>query len=164
MLNSFRVIATSVEAFILRIFRQKSKHGFIKAFSDNPEPFTSGFSPLASIMRNLFLRRSMLWPRFHVTVSKSLEAKKPEVVELEIAMTDSMRGIQTATLECIEASVAELRKTNSQNLELDEWTLDSALHKNFDEVIKRQLDPVWHRVSRKTKQIVSDLRHLRELL
>lgn len=148
----------------MRIFRQKNKDGFIKAFSDNPEPFTTGFSPLATMMRNLFLRRSMLWPRFHVTVSKSLEAKKPEVIELEVAMTESMRDIQTAILECIETSIGELRKTNSQHLELEDWTLDSALHINFDVIIRRQLDPVWHRVSFKTKQIVSDLTQFREML
>ena len=159
-----RVIATSLEAFIIRIFRQKNKDGFIKAFSDRPEPFTTGFSPLATMMRNLFVRRNMLWPRFDITVSKSLETKKPEVVELEIGMTESMKEIQTAILECIEASISELRKTNSQHLELEDWSVDSALHKNFDVIIRRQLDPVWHRVSYKTRQIVSDLTQFRNLL
>ena len=116
------------------------------------------------MMRNLFVRRSMLWPRFDITVSKSLEAKKPEVVELEVGMTESMREIQIAILECIEASISELRKTNSQHLELEDWTVDSALHKNFDVIIRRQLDPVWHRVSYKTRQIVSDLTQFRDLL
>ncbi|KAF8473902.1 DNA repair protein-like protein RAD1 [Kalaharituber pfeilii] len=164
VLHAERVIATSLQAFILRIFRQKNKDGFIKAFSDNPEPFTTGFSPLATMMRNLFVRRSMLWPRFHVTVSKSLEARKPEVIELEVSMTDSMRDIQTAVLECIEVSISELRRSNSQHLELEDWTLDSALHKSFDVIIRRQLDPVWHRVSYKTRQIVADLTVLRGIL
>lgn len=79
-------------------------------------------------------------------------------------MTESMRDIQTAILECIETSIGELRKTNSQHLELEDWTLDSALHINFDVIIRRQLDPVWHRVSFKTKQIVSDLTQFREML
>ncbi|KAF8428265.1 hypothetical protein EV426DRAFT_680524 [Tirmania nivea] len=164
VLHAERVIATSLEAFIIRIFRQKNKDGFIKAFSDSPEPFTTGFSPLATMMRNLFVRRNMLWPRFDITVSKSLEAKKPEVVELEVGMTESMREIQIAILECIEASISELRRTNSQHLELEDWTVDSALHKDFDIIIRRQLDPVWHRVSYKTRQIVSDLTQFRELL
>lgn len=116
------------------------------------------------MMRNLFVRRNMLWPRFDITVAKSLEARQPEVVELEVGMTESMREIQVAILECIEASISELRKTNSQHLELDDWTVDSALHKNFDVIIRRQLDPVWHRVSYKTRQIVSDLTQFRDLL
>lgn len=159
----FRAIATSLEAFVIRIYRQKNKEGFIKAFSDNPEPFTTGFAPLATMMRNLFLRTPSLWPRFHVTVAKSLESKKAEVVELEVAMTDSMREIQTAVLECIEVSISELRKANT-HLEIEDWTLDSALHKSFDIIVRRQLDPVWHRISWRTKQIVGDLTVLRRIL
>jgi DNA excision repair protein ERCC-4 len=63
VMHSEKVIATSVEAFILRIFRQKNRNGFIKAFSDIPEPFTTGFSPLANMLKNLFLRTPLLWPR-----------------------------------------------------------------------------------------------------
>jgi len=64
VMHAEKVIATSVEAFILRIFRQKNRNGFIKAFSDVPEPFTTGFSPLANMLKNLFLRNALLWPRY----------------------------------------------------------------------------------------------------
>ncbi len=62
LLHADKVVATSLEAFILRIYRQKNKTGFLKAFSDNPDPFTIGFSPLATMMRNMFLRKASLWP------------------------------------------------------------------------------------------------------
>ncbi|KAL8998992.1 MAG: hypothetical protein Q9169_002098 [Polycauliona sp. 2 TL-2023] len=164
VLHSERIVATSIEAFIIRIYRQMNKQGFLKAFSDNPEPFTTGFSPLASMMRNLFLRKPSLWPRFHVTVAKSLEGrKKAEVIELEVPMTDGMRDIQNAVLECVEVSIGELRKTDT-GLELDDWTLDSALHRSFDVIIRRQLDPIWHRVNFRTRQIVNDLTVLRSIL
>ncbi|KAL8981500.1 MAG: hypothetical protein Q9205_003732 [Flavoplaca limonia] len=164
VLHSERIVATSIEAFIIRIFRQTNKQGFLKAFSDNPEPFTTGFSPLASMMRNLFLRKPSLWPRFHVTVAKSLEGrKKAEVIELEVPMTDGMKDIQNAILESVEVSIGELRKADT-GLELDDWTLDSALHKSFDVIIRRQLDPIWHRVSFRTRQIVNDLTVLRGIL
>ena len=65
VMHAEKVVATSVEAFILRIFRQKNRNGFIKAFSDIPEPFTTGFSPLANMLKNLFLRTPLLWPRFY---------------------------------------------------------------------------------------------------
>ncbi|KAK7740706.1 DNA repair protein RAD16 [Cytospora paraplurivora] len=164
VLHADRVIATSLEAFVLRIYRQKNKAGFLKAFSDNPDPFTTGFSPLASRMRNLFLRKASLWPRFHVTVAQSLEGKKTaEVIELEVPMTDAMKEIQAAVMECVEVSIHELKKGNS-GLEMDDWNLDSALTRNFDVMVRQQLDPNWHRVSWKTKQIVSDLTVLRGLL
>ncbi|KAI1079568.1 DNA repair protein [Whalleya microplaca] len=164
LLHADKVVATSLEAFILRVYRQKNKTGFLKALSDNPDPFTIGFSPLATMMRNIFLRKASLWPRFHVTVASSLEGKKKaEVIELEVPMTDAMREIQTAIMECVEVSIQELKKGNT-GLEMDDWNLDSALLKNFDVMVRRQLDPNWHRVSWKTKQIVSDLTVLRGLL
>ena len=141
-----------------------NKVGFLKAFSDNPEPFTTGFAPLATMTRNLFLRKPSLWPRFHITVAKSLEGrKKAEVIELEVPMTDGMRDIQNAILECVEVSIGELRKADT-GIELDDWTLDSALHKSFDVIVRRQLDPIWHRVSYRTRQIVNDLTVLRNIL
>ncbi|KAK6607488.1 DNA excision repair protein ercc-4 [Botrytis cinerea] len=164
VLHADKVVATSLEAFILRIYRQKNKVGFLKAFSDNPEPFATGFSPLSTMMRNLFLRNVSIWPRFHINVAQALEGKKKaEVIELEVSMSDSMRDIQNAIMECVEVSIGELKKSNS-GLEMDDWNVDSALHKQFDMVIRRQLDPVWHRVSWKTKQIVNDLTVLRGML
>jgi DNA excision repair protein ERCC-4 len=164
VLHADRVAATSLEAFIVRIYRQKNKNGFLKAFSDQPEPFTVGFQPLTTILRNLFLRKPILYPRFHVTVAKSLEGKrKAEVIELEVPMTDSMRDIQNAVLECVEVSITELKKGNT-GLEMEDWNLDSALHRSFDVVVRKQLDPVWHRTSFRTKQIVRDLSLLRTIL
>lgn len=164
VLHAEKVVATSLEAFILRIYRQKNKAGFLKAFSDTPEPFTTGFSPLANMMKNLFLQKPALFPRFHVTVAKSLEGrKKAEVIELEVPMTDAMRDIQNAVLECVEVSISELKKGNT-GIQMDDWTLESALQKNFDAIVRRQLDPVWHRTSFKTRQVVRDLGLLRTIL
>lgn len=164
ILHAEKVVATSVEAFIVRCYRQFNKIGFLKAFCDAPEPLISTYAPLASMMRNLFLRKPSLWPRFHVTIAQSLEGKKKaEVIELEVPMSSAMQEIQVAVLECVEVSIGELKKANI-GLEVDDWTLDSALHRNFDAIIRRQLDPVWHRVSWRTKQIVNDLTSLRSVL
>ncbi|KAK6355381.1 hypothetical protein TWF696_004489 [Orbilia brochopaga] len=163
ILHAERVTATSLEAFIVRMFRQKNKAGFIKAFSENPDAFATGFSPLTTIMRNLFLRKSSLWPRYHLSVAQSLEVQKADVVELEVNMTSAMQTIQHAVLQCIEISISELRKANA-GLDLDDWSVDSALHRSFDVAIRRQLDPVWHRVSSRTKLIASDLTTLRTIL
>ncbi|KAL4781567.1 hypothetical protein BJX76DRAFT_335118 [Aspergillus varians] len=164
VLHADKIVATSTEAFIIRIYRHANKSGFLKAFSDSPEPFTTGFAPLANSLRNLFLRKASLWPRFHVTVAESLEGhRKAEVIELEVPMSDKMREIQNAVLECVELCIGELKKANT-GLDMADWTLDSALHRSFDIAIRRQLDPMWHRVSFRTRQIVSDLSDLRAIL
>ena len=164
VLHAERVVATSLEAFIIRIFRQRNKKGFLKAFSDQPEPFTGGFQPLTTILKNLFLKKPILYPRFHVSVAKSVEGKrKAEVIELEVPMTTAMTEIQNAVMECVEASIADLKKSNP-GADVEDWTFDSALHRSFDTIIRRQLDPVWHRTSFRTKQIVRDLSLLRTIL
>lgn len=76
VLHAEKVSATSSEAFIVRVFREHNKIGFLKAFSDAPEPLTSSYAPLSSLMRNLFLRKPSLWPRFHVSIAQSLEGRK----------------------------------------------------------------------------------------
>lgn len=164
VLHAERVVATSIEAFIVRIFRQFNKIGFLKAFCDAPEPLASSYAPLASMMKNLFLRRPSIWPRFHASIAQSLEGRrKAEIIELEVDMTPDMMTIQQAVLECIEASIGELRKANT-GIEMDDWTADSALHTNFDAIVRRQLDPVWHRISWRTKEIANDLTTLRNIL
>ena len=181
VMHADRVSPTSAESFILRIFRQKNKVGFIKALSEEPESFT-GFSPLATIMKNLRVSKVFLWPRFHVNVSDSLSLrhlmyintrtgqwKRPQtvdiksVIEIEVELTESMKDIQTAVMECIEICVSEIKKSNPQ-IEVEFWNLDNAMSQNFDLVIRRQLDPIWHRISWRTKQMISDLTVLRQIL
>ncbi|BFZ58540.1 DNA repair protein RAD16 [Savitreella phatthalungensis] len=164
VLKAEKVSTDSAEAFILRVYRQQNKDGFIKAFSDQPEPFATGFSPLTSILRNLFCRKAFLWPRFHIDVSVDLESRRADVVEIEVAMTPAMRDIQNAILECIEGVLGELKRANPGALDIEDYSTDAALNRNFDSIVRRQLDPVWHRVSYRSKQLVNDLTSLRNML
>ncbi|CAG8531507.1 8007_t:CDS:10 [Paraglomus occultum] len=158
-----RVTETSTEAFILRIFRQENENGFIKAFSDSPEAFVTGFSPLQTTMQCLQLRTVFIWPRFHVTVRESLESRKADVVELLQPLSDNMSHIQSAIVECMEACLSELKKAN-RSIDVEELTIENAMFRSFDKLVRHQLDPIWHRVSSKTKQMIGDLNILRKLL
>ncbi|KAG5437732.1 hypothetical protein PCANB_000445 [Pneumocystis canis] len=160
-LNAEKSNETSLEAFILKLFREKNRIGYIKAFSDNPEALSFGFFPLSDIMKTFFLKKCFLWPRFHVLVAESLESKKVDVIELDIPMTESMKDIQCAIIECIEICISGLKSANSGKIDVDNWNLENVLHKGFDKMIRRQLDLHWHRISQKTKQLVSDLETLR---
>jgi DNA excision repair protein ERCC-4 len=164
VLHAESCTAKELEPFILRVYREKNKTGFIKAFSDVPETFTYGFSPLSAMLRNLFLRKTALYPRFQADVAQSIEGrKKAEVIEFDVTMTESMRVIQNAVMECIEASISELKKLNS-GLEMDDWNMDNALHRNFYGMVRAQLEPVWHRTNFRTKQVTNDLRTLHDIL
>ncbi|MBW0466646.1 hypothetical protein O181_006361 [Austropuccinia psidii MF-1] len=163
ILHAEEVTPTSIEAFIIRVFRKSNQKGFIKAFSEEPEHFTYGFSPLQTVLGQLKIRAVFLWPRFRLEVKRDLEAKKPKVIELHQPLSAAMAEIQTAIIESMDATLAEIRRSNT-NLEVDDLTIDNALHRSFDNIIRTHLNPIWHRVSPKTRQLVSDLTTLRKLL
>ncbi|KAI1787127.1 hypothetical protein LXA43DRAFT_1064555 [Ganoderma leucocontextum] len=163
ILHAERVTPTSAEAFIVRLYREKNKKGFLKAFSDQPEHITSGMSPLRTIMKELQLRTVHIYPRFHADIKESLDRKTPDIVELHQEMTDSMSEIHHAIVQCMTTTLAELKRANTM-LDLDDLSIDNAYFRSFDMIVRRILDPVWHKVGPRTKQLVSDLATLRRLL
>ncbi|XP_038619216.1 DNA repair endonuclease XPF [Tachyglossus aculeatus] len=161
--RAHRIVESCQEAFILRLFRQKNKHGFIKAFTDNAVAFNTGFCHVERVMRNLFVRKLYLWPRFHVAVNSFLEKHKPEVIEIHVAMTPAMLAIQSAILDIINACLKELKCYNP-SLEVEDLTLENAIGRSFDKTIRHYFDPLWHQLGAKTKSLVQDLKILRTLL
>jgi DNA excision repair protein ERCC-4 len=163
MLHAERITPTCVESFIARIFRQENKEGFLKAFSDSPEYFAMGLSPLQTVLGQLRIRRVELWPRFHKSVIRDLGKRKADVIELHQPLSGSMKRIQNAIVECLDATLNELKR-GSGSIEIEDATIENAIFQAFESVVRRQLDPVWHRIGTKTKRLVSDLHDLRMLL
>ncbi|GBP45164.1 DNA repair endonuclease XPF [Eumeta japonica] len=63
VLRAHTVLESCQEAFALRLYRQKNKTGFIKAFSNSPISFTFGYHQVEKVMRALFVTELFLWPR-----------------------------------------------------------------------------------------------------
>jgi len=165
MYRAHRLMDSCQESFILRLYRTKNKTGFIKAFSSSPISFTAGFSQVERVMKNLFVRHLHLWPRFHSTVGSSLSVVQPEVVELHLEMTPKMQDVQTAVLDLISFTLKELKRLNP-NLQsaAEELTVENSISKSFHKILQRELDPVWHQLSWKTRQLVADLKTLRTVM
>lgn len=161
--SAHKIIESCQESFILRLYRQKNKQGFIKAFTDHAVAFSAGFCQVERVMRNLFVRKLYLWPRFHAAINSSLEKHKPEVVELHISMTPSMLAIQSSILDIMNACLKELKRYNPA-LEVEDLSLENAIGRSFDKIIRHYLDPIWHQLGAKTKSLVQDLKVLRTLL
>lgn len=64
----------SLEEFAVRLYRRKNQvgwrtwaeltqTGFCKAFSDEPELFAHGLSPMKDMLVNLNMNNVMIWPR-----------------------------------------------------------------------------------------------------
>ena len=79
MSNAHKVTDTSAEAFALRLFKERSEAGFIKAFTDNADRLVGGYARLAKTMRALWVKKLHLWPRFQAVVRSDLEAHSPGI-------------------------------------------------------------------------------------
>ncbi|XP_042363987.1 LOW QUALITY PROTEIN: DNA repair endonuclease XPF [Plectropomus leopardus] len=161
--RAHKIIESCQEAFILRLFRQKNKTGFIKAFTDKATSFSSGFCQVERVMRNLFVKKLYLWPRFQASVNSVLDRHKPEVVELHVSLTPAMRAIQSSILDIMSACLKELKRYNP-TLEAEDLSLENTLGNAFEKTIRHYLDPLWHQLGAKTKALVQDLKVLRVLL
>lgn len=161
--RAHKIIESYQEAFILRLFRQKNKTGFIKAFTDKATAFSSGFCQVERVMRNLFVKKLYLWPRFQVSVNTALERHKPEVVELHVSLTPAMKAILSSILDIMSACLKELKRYNP-TLEAEDLSLENTLGNSFEKTIRHYLDPLWHQLGAKTKALVQDLKVLRVLL
>lgn len=122
----------------------------------------SAFAKAERTMKCLYVKKLHIWPRFHVNVADELERDPPVVVDVRVPMTRAMVGIQKAVLEVMDACLKEMRKTNK--VDVEDLTVENGLFKSFDEIVRHQLEPIWHTLGKKTKQLVSDLKTLRKLL
>jgi DNA excision repair protein ERCC-4 len=160
--DAHHVTETSSEAFILRLYRQRNRIGFIKGVSDSPENFSSGFFRVEKVMKSLYVKKLFLWPRFHTDVGAALTATNIDLVELKQSMSPRLAAVQRAIVEAMDSCLVEIRKSNK--VDVTELTMEAALLTSFDAIIRRQLAPVWNKVGAKTKQLVEDLKTLRKLL
>lgn len=161
--DAHRVTETSLEAFIVRLYRERNRDGFIKGFCDDSVALSLGFNRVEQVLKHLYVRNVFLYPRFHVAINSCLEKHQPEVYEIEVAFSPSMKIMQEALLVALEATVKELQRS-TKALDAADLTMDKALAKSFSHSIRRQLDPLWHKLPVKTKQLVGDLSTLRQLL
>ncbi|UYV73760.1 ERCC4 [Cordylochernes scorpioides] len=162
--RAHKVNESCQEAFILRLYRQKNKKGFLNAISDSPLSFTKGYCHLDRMMRLLFVTKLHLWPRIHATVISSLDSRiKPHVIEMQIKLSRCMKEIQLSLLELLTFCVQELKKMNSQ-IEMENVTVENLIGPEFNSIFKFHLDPMWHQFSARSRRFLGDLKTLKTLL
>ncbi|EFJ52250.1 hypothetical protein VOLCADRAFT_103253 [Volvox carteri f. nagariensis] len=176
ILNAHRASDTSGEGFAVALLKAEGDAAartgparggsgggcWVYALSDAPGAFNRGFNRVEHVMKALRLKRLHLWPRFQEHVRQCLDNHKPVVFEWDQELSGPMVLIQAALVEVLEGLIRELRRTNNK-LDMTELVLENGVLRAFDEIVRRQLDPIWHTVSYKTRRICTDLRTLREL-
>ena len=163
VLRAHQIIELCQEAFALRLYRQKNKTGFIKAFTRSAEAFTFGYGHVERVMRNIFVRDLFLWPRFHGLIQKNLKSCEPISVEYSVPLSPKMIQIQTHLLDLMNFIVKELKRLNP-TLQLEEVTVENCITKKFQKILQMELDVVWHQLNAKTKLLITDLKILRSLM
>lgn len=68
-------------------------------------------------------------------------------------MTPGMEEIYSAVAELMDSCIKELRKSNK--IDASELTIENGIFRSFDDMVRRQLDSMWHTVSPRTKQVPS---------
>lgn len=102
-----------MEAFILRLFREENKVGFVKAFSDEPSLFINGFGKLERCMKSLLLKSVYAWPRFHIHVMENIAASGTvDLIELRISLSKAMKDIQAGLVDCMNQCLLEIKRCN----------------------------------------------------
>lgn len=71
--------------------------------------------------------------RFQASVNSVLDRHKPEVVELHVSLTPSMRAIQSSILDIMSACLKELKRYNP-TLEAEDLSLENTLGNAFEKV------------------------------
>ena len=71
--------------------------------------------------------------------------------------------VQSAILVAMNACINELKKACT-TLDTADLTLENGLFRNFDAKIRLSLDAEWHKLSLRTKQLVNDLKPLRQVM
>ncbi|EDV45795.1 DNA repair endonuclease XPF [Drosophila erecta] len=163
VLRAHTIIESCQEAFALRLFRQKNKTGFVKAFSSSPEAFTIGYSHVERTMRNLFVKHLYIWPRFHESVRAVLQPWKIQSIEMHVPISQSMTSIQSHILEIMNFLVQEIKRIN-RTVDMEAVTVENCVTKTFHKILQAQLDCIWHQLNSQTKLIVADLKILRSLM
>ncbi|CAN1345469.1 DNA repair endonuclease UVH1 [Linum perenne] len=103
------VSETSTEAFIVRIVKILSWSVYVRAFSDRPHSMAVGFAKTERIIKELYIRKLHLWPRFQVYVSEELERNPSKVVDVRVPMSKYM---VVTIVEVMDACLRDMRKTN----------------------------------------------------
>lgn len=159
---------SSNEHFALKLYRARNRDGFVKAFSENPIALTRGFHHVEKLMRNLYVSRLCLWPRFHASVKDSVSGHVPDLVDLEVPLTFRMNALVSALRDCVQAVIEDLRRATREVDFTDLYRKDedgkTVLVYNFDTAVSRQLEGAGVRVAGRVRSLVADLTALRPLL
>ncbi|GAB0494881.1 hypothetical protein MMPV_006178 [Pyropia vietnamensis] len=110
VLAADRVAEGGVDAFSLRLLRQRNRAFGIKGLAEDASGMARGFHTAERVLRSLFMTRLFLVPRFTISVRAVLEAHPPEVVTLTVGLGGLAMRLRAALVRCMALTGEELRR------------------------------------------------------
>lgn len=161
--RAHQLLSSYQESFVLRLYREKKRDGFVKAFSDNPGALT-GIGVLQRLVNLLYIRRVRLLPRFDVDVKRVLDLNAPKLSEILLDMPLPMRKIQSALVDIIRTCVRELKQSSTNvDAATDEESTQRSAGLTTTQ-LEIQLKGRQFSTTERQQRLMSDLKQLRELL
>lgn len=179
--DAHRIHEGSLEQFVVRVYRQLNETGFIKAFSEDAEHVltndtlssltmtaasttvrsSNGYCSVEKLLKGLMIPKLHVYSRVHSSVSEWL-CVPPLVLEKVVRMTPLMRAVQGAVLVALDTCLKEIKKSIPM-IDLSEIRVETAIHRKLELLIQQQLEAesLWHKTSKKTKQLLEDIKTLR---
>ncbi|KAI6198278.1 ERCC4 domain-containing protein [Aphelenchoides fujianensis] len=151
-------------SFILRLFREKKKNGFVKAFTDSPSAITgAGLGQLQRLVDRLYVKRVRIVPRFEEAIKATFAEAAPKFVEISVDLPAVQRRIRTCFVDIISMCTRELKQaTPTAWNESDTRSLAAAaLRPSALEIELRKKSLL---LSDRQEKLLNDLRLLRKLL
>lgn len=99
--KAHRVVETSSEAFILRIYREGNRSGFVKGFTDEPEALLAGFGRLEKVHFCMFCGivspfvRRCTYPLFRVEKQLFMKVSKLRALHVRQYREQEAKLIET---------------------------------------------------------------------
>jgi DNA excision repair protein ERCC-4 len=125
--NAHKISETSIESFIIRVYSERNRAGFIKAFSEEPEALTNGYMKVERLLRSLYLQKLYLWPRFRLEITQAFDSThQPEVIELSLPLTPSMLAIQNGVLVAMYTRIKKIMSyIRKFTMDIRKWLISS---------------------------------------
>ena len=175
VLDAERCAESSPEAFVVRLFRDRSTQGFVRAISEAPERLGGGFARLAKVVKTLSVSSVALWPRFENGIADCLEKSPPSITEVSTNLDEGASLLQRRVVAAIAACARELKGRCAGLRGADVSTLDEALTKGaqkadaffgeLDQALSRvKRGAAWRAFPQAGRQLCAELRALGDLL
>ena len=92
--------------------------------------------------------------------SSNNDGPHPATAVVWFIVFQGMQMVQKCILVAMDACLQELKRTTT--IDTSELTMEQGIFHAFDKSVRSQLDPDWHRLSPKTKQVSGSCYHHRD--